>query len=148
MLVTDRKNNDNDTIIKESKVEATTSDENKKENDYKTSRSIDALTSESVVVSYLQKNNKLPDYYITKKEAREKGWIASEGNLCDVLPGKAIGGDIFTNREKKLPAQKGRKWYEADLNYNCGRRNADRVVFSNDGLIYVTNNHYKTFERK
>lgn len=109
---------------------------------------IDELTAESVVVDYLKKNGVLPDYYITKGEARSKGWIASKGNLCDVLPGRAIGGDVFSNREKKLPNKNNRKWYEADLNYNCGRRNADRVVFSNDGLIYVTEDHYNTFEEK
>lgn len=109
---------------------------------------IDELTAEFVVVDYLKKNGVLPDYYITKGEARSKGWIASKGNLCDVLPGRAIGGDVFTNREKQLPTEKNRKWYEADLNYNCGRRNADRVVFSNDGLIYVTEDHYNTFEEK
>lgn len=109
---------------------------------------IDELTAEDVVVDYLKKNGVLPDYYITKGEARKKGWVASEGNLCDVLPGRAIGGDVFSNREKKLPNKKSRKWYEADLNYDCGRRNADRVVFSSDGLIYVTKDHYSTFEEK
>ena len=109
---------------------------------------IDELTSEGIVVPYIKKHKKLPDYYITKKEARDKGWIAAEGNLCDVLPGKAIGGDVFTNREGNLPDKNNRTWYEADLNYNCGRRNADRVLFSNDGLIFVTHDHYKTFDEK
>ncbi len=114
----------------------------------KKTASIDALTKETVVVPYVKANGKLPDYYITKKEARDKGWIAAEGNLCDVLPGKAIGGDVFTNREGNLPDKPGRKWFEADLNYNCGRRNADRLLFSSDGLVFVTHDHYKTFEEK
>lgn len=109
---------------------------------------IDELTKEAVVVDYLKKNQKLPDYYFTKKEAMKLGWQPSSGNLCDVAKNKAIGGDVFTNRGKRLPTDKKRKWYEADLNYNCGRRGADRVVFSNDGLIYVTYNHYKTFQKK
>lgn len=109
---------------------------------------IDELTSELLVVPYVKKNDRLPDCYITKKEARSRGWIPSERNLCDVLPGRAIGGDIFTNRERKLPMKKGRIYYEADLNYNCGRRNADRLVFSNDGLIFITRDHYKTFEKQ
>lgn len=107
---------------------------------------IDHLTSEELVVAYLKSNYKLPDYYITKKEAREKGWVASEENLCEVLPDKAIGGDKFENREKKLPQKKGRVYYEADINYNCGRRGSQRLVFSNDGLIYITKDHYKTFK--
>lgn len=109
---------------------------------------IDVLTSEEVVIAYVKKNGQLPGYYITKKRAREQGWIAAQGNLCDVLPGKAIGGDYFGNRERRLPDKKERIWYEADLNYNCGRRDADRLVFSNDGLIYVTYDHYKTFQKR
>ena len=109
-------------------------------------QSIDALTEEKIVTDYLKENGELPEYYITKKEAQREGWVAKEGNLCDVLPGRAIGGDIFTNREKTLPVKKGRIWYEADINYDCGRRNARRVVYSNDGLIFVTHDHYKNFE--
>lgn len=110
--------------------------------------SIDELTHESVVVPFVKQNGKLPDCYITKKEAHDHGWDATSGNLCDILPGRAIGGDIFTNRERSLPSKKGRTWYEADLNYNCGHRNSDRILFSNDGLVYVTHNHYKTFEQQ
>lgn len=106
------------------------------------------LTDEKVVVTYLKEQQQLPDYYITKKEAREKGWRPEEGNLCEVLPGKAIGGDRFGNRERKLPSVKGRKYYEADINYNCGRRNADRLVYSNDGLIFITKDHYQSFQKQ
>lgn len=109
---------------------------------------IDELTKEELVVKYLKEHGELPDYYITKSEAKNEGWIPSKGNLCEVAPGKAIGGDIWTNRQKSLPVKSGRKYYEADLNYNCGNRNADRVVFSNDGLIFVTYDHYKSFEEK
>lgn len=108
------------------------------------SPSIDERTKEAVVVAYVKAHGQLPDYYITKAEARKKGWIASKGNLCEVLPGRAIGGDRFGNREKLLPEKSGRQWFEGDLNYDCGRRNADRILFSSDGLIYVTHDHYKT----
>lgn len=113
-----------------------------------TPQPVDELTKESVVVPYIKRTGRLPEYYITKREAREKGWIASQGNLCDVLPGRAIGGDSFGNREKNLPVKSGRKWFEADINYHCGRRNADRVLFSDDGLVFVTKDHYQTFEEK
>lgn len=109
---------------------------------------ISKLTSESIVVPYVKKNHRLPDYYITKSDARRQGWNAGKGNLCDVLPGRAIGGDVFINREGQLPEPTGSKWYEADLNYDCGRRNADRLVFSDDGTVYVTHDHYKTFEKQ
>ncbi len=111
-------------------------------------RSIAELTDEKVVVSYLKAHQHLPGYYITKSMARKKGWIPHKGNLCKVLPGKAIGGDYFGNREGELPGRKGRKYYEADINYHCGRRGSERVVFSNDGLIFVTKNHYKSFQQK
>lgn len=109
-------------------------------------QSIDELTNEKTVIDFVKKNHKLPDYYITKNEARKHGWIASKGNLCEVLPGKAIGGDKFGNREKQLP--KGEQYYEADVNYNCGNRNADRIIFTKNGDVYITKNHYKTFEKQ
>lgn len=106
---------------------------------------IDELTKESVVVEHFKQHGRLPEYYLTKSQARNKGWVPVKGNLCEVLPGKAIGGDRFGNREGLLPNKKGRQYYEADLNYNCGNRNAERLIFSNDGLIYVTKDHYKSF---
>lgn len=109
------------------------------------SNSIDELTATAVVVPYVKEHKRLPDYYITKNEARHQGWNPAAGNLCDILPGRAIGGDVFSNREGRLPKEKGRKWFEADLNYNCGNRNADRLLFSSDGLVYITTDHYQTF---
>ena len=112
------------------------------------SNQIDKLTNDEIVVKYLKEHGELPDYYITKSEAKSLGWVPSKGNLCEVAPGKAIGGDIWTNRQKSLPTKSGRKYFEADLNYHCGNRNADRVVFSNDGLVFVTFDHYRSFEEK
>lgn len=109
---------------------------------------IELLTSEQRVLPYVRQHRRLPDYYIRKGEARKQGWTPAEGNLCEVVPGRAIGGDTFSNREGVLPAAAQRQWFEADLNYRCGRRNADRLVFSNDGLLYVTKDHYKTFQQK
>ncbi|EOG1933862.1 ribonuclease domain-containing protein [Providencia stuartii] len=106
---------------------------------------IDELTKQANVVSYMQKHQQLPSFYITKKAARQAGWEPKQGNLCDVLPGKAIGGDRFSNREKRLPIAPNRQWYEADINYNCGHRGADRLLYSSDGMIYVTTDHYKSF---
>ncbi len=107
--------------------------------------SIDELTAERTVIDFVKLNKKLPSYYITKKEARNSGWIPSKGNLCDVLPGNAIGGDYFSNRENTLP--KG-KYFEADVNYHCGNRNADRIVFNTEGEVWLTKNHYKSFQKQ
>lgn len=112
----------------------------------KSTSNIDDLTEENRVIAYVKEHHKLPDYYITKGEARNQGWEASKGNLCDVLPGRAIGGDRFSNREITLP--KGDSYFEADVNYSCGRRNADRIVFTKNGDVYLTKNHYKTFEKQ
>lgn len=120
--------------------------ENQTHRESNSENSVEELTNESKVISYVKSNHKLPDYYLTKSEAKNQGWIASKGNLCDVLPGKAIGGDKFSNRENQLP--KGEKYYEADVNYNCGNRGADRIVFTEDGDVWLTKNHYKSFEKK
>lgn len=99
------------------------------------------------VADYIQEHHELPPNYITKNEARALGWEPSKGNLHQVAPGKSIGGDVFRNREGLLPSKKGRVWYEADIHYNGGTRGSDRIVYSNDGLIYQTTDHYKTFQQ-
>lgn len=102
--------------------------------------------SKEEVVAYLRQYNHLPNNYVTKKEAQAQGWIPSEGNLREVLPGASIGGDRFANREGKLPDKNGRKWYECDIDYHGGKRNAKRLVYSNDGLFYYSDDHYQSFK--
>ena len=104
-----------------------------------------ALTSADDVAGYVQKNGKLPENFITKDQAKAAGWDPKQGNLSDVAPGKSIGGDIFKNKGNVLPDAPGRTWYEADVNYSGGYRSTDRIIYSNDGLIYQTSDHYKTF---
>lgn len=87
----------------------------------------------------------LPNYYIAKEEAENLGWIPWKGNLDKVASGKMIGGNIFANREDKLPSAPGRIWYECDINYNGGFRNNFRLIYSNDGLISRTDSHYTSF---
>lgn len=112
----------------------------------KNPEAIDELTSEKKVINYVKATRHLPDYYVTKSQAKKNGWIPSKGNLCDVLPGKAIGGDHFNNREKQLPG--GDQYYEADVNYSCGNRNADRIIFTKNGDVYLTKDHYKSFQKQ
>lgn len=107
---------------------------------------LDERTNEFLVIHYVKKHNELPEYYITKSEARKKGWIPSQGNLCEVLPGKVIGGDSFGNKEGNLP--KGEQYYEADVNYKCGRRSVDRIIFTRKGDVWLTEDHYKTFIKR
>lgn len=94
---------------------------------------------------FLSNFNMLPDYYINKKHAQKSGWKDWKGNLSEVLPGKMIGGDLYRNKELKLPHAPGRTWFEADINYTSGYRNRQRILYSSDGLIFVTYDHYQTF---
>ena len=98
------------------------------------------------VALYLHLYRELPGNYITKKEAEDLGWVSSQKNLWKVAPGKSIGGSNFGNYEGILPKQSGRKYYECDIDYNGGGRNAKRIVYSNDGLVYYTGDHYEHFE--
>lgn len=97
-------------------------------------------------VTSLRQSGRLPPRYITKNEAERRGWRQGT-DLCRVLPGRVIGGDRFGNFERRLPDAPGRRWQEADLDFNCGRRNARRLVWSSDGLIFVTMDHYESFRR-
>ena len=94
---------------------------------------------------WLKHYNELPDYYITETEAKQLGWVKYKGNLDKVAPGKMITRGIYKNKNEHLPVENGRIWYEADINYTTGYRKDSRIVFSNDGLIFVTHDHYKTF---
>lgn len=105
-----------------------------------------SYTTKEDVSLYLITYGKLPKNFVTKKEAREMGWKAGKGNLQKVCKGCSIGGDVFTNSQKVLPRKKGRVYYECDINYYGGYRGKERLIFSNDGLIYYTDDHYRSFE--
>lgn len=104
-------------------------------------------TSKDEVALYIHLYGHVPSNYITKTKARKAGWVQEDGNLWDVLPGMSIGGGGFSNDDGMMPDAPGRQWYEADIDYQGGYRNAKRLVYSNDGLIYYTDDHYETFER-
>ncbi len=97
------------------------------------------------IADYLFAHGELPDNFITKAEAKALGWDSSYNYVSDVAPGKSIGGDYFGNYEQLLPVKKGRKYYECDCWYVSGRRNAYRIIYSNDGLVFYTEDHYQTF---
>ena len=103
-------------------------------------------TSKEDVAAYIYEFGHLPDNFITKKEAKALGWVSKEGNLAEVAPGMSIGGDYFGNYEGLLPEEDGRDYYECDIDSDGGYRGAKRIVFSNDGLIYYTEDHYESFE--
>ena len=103
-------------------------------------------TSKEDVAEYLHTYGHLPSNFIKKKAAQKLGWVSSEGNLWDVAPGMSIGGDYFGNYEGILPESNDRDYYECDIDFDGSYRGAKRIVYSNDGLIYYTEDHYETFE--
>lgn len=101
--------------------------------------------SKEDVALYIYTYGTLPDNFITKNEARELGWEG--GSVERYKDGAAIGGDKFGNYEGLLPKKNGRKYYECDIDTNGkSSRGAKRIIFSNDGLIYYTSDHYESFE--
>lgn len=104
-----------------------------------------SYTSKDDVALYIHTYGKLPENFITKKEAEALGW--SGGSLEPYASGKCIGGSRFGNYEGVLPSKKGRKYTECDIDtLGAKSRGAKRIVFSDDGLIYYTEDHYSTFE--
>lgn len=101
-------------------------------------------TSRDTVALYLMEYGILPQNYITKAEAQALGWEG--GSLLEYAPGKSIGGDRFGNYEGALPEKEGRTYTECDIDTaGADERGAKRIVFSNDGLIFYTEDHYETF---
>lgn len=104
-----------------------------------------AYTTKEDVALYLYTYGVLPENFLTKKQAQAKGW--QSGGLDKYVDGGCIGGDKFGNFEGVLPSKKGRQYYECDIDtLHKKQRGAKRIVFSNDGLIYYTEDHYSTFE--
>lgn len=101
-------------------------------------------TSAEDVALYLHLYAHLPQNFITKKDARALGW--NGGGLDDYADGKCIGGDRFGNYEGLLPDAPGREYHECDIDtLHAASRGAKRIVYSNDGLIYYTEDHYESF---
>ena len=96
------------------------------------------------VALYIHTYGHLPSNFVKKAEAEAKGW--SGGSVEPYCPGCAIGGDYFWNNEGLLPSKSGRTWTECDNDTEgASSRGAKRIVFSNDGLIYYTDDHYESF---
>jgi|SRR5690348_8718848 len=91
-------------------------------------------------VQSLRATGHLPPRYVTKEEAAAHGWRG--GGLCTVWPGHAIGGDLFTNAGRPLPR---RLYREADLDETCSSRGPKRLIFADDGAIWLTQDHYRHF---
>ena len=102
-------------------------------------------TTKEDVALYIHLYGHLPDNFLTKKEAEKLGWPG--GSLEPYAPGMCIGGSRFGNYEGLLPEAEGRTYTECDIDtLGAEKRGAKRIVFSNDGLIYYTEDHYKPFE--
>lgn len=86
----------------------------------------------------------LPPYYLTEAEFRLLGWDNGR-SPAKYAQGLMMTRETYSNKNGHLPTEVGRVWYEADLNYYSGKRNGHRLLWSNDGLIFVTYDHYRTF---
>ncbi|MGN1230967.1 MAG: ribonuclease domain-containing protein [Anaerotignum sp.] len=104
-----------------------------------------SYTTPEDVALYLHTYGDLPHNFITKKEAEKLGWDNKKGNLWEVAEGMSIGGDKFGNYEGILPEED--TYHECDVNYEGGYRGGERIVYSEDGDIYYTADHYETFEQ-
>ena len=104
-------------------------------------------TSMEEVALYIHTYGTVPPNFVTKTKARNAGWEASEGNLWEVLPGKSIGGGGWHNDEEVMPGESYDQWYECDINYEGGYRGAERLVYSDNGMIFYTPDHYESYAR-
>jgi len=93
---------------------------------------------------WLKNRGRLPEYYIASRELELLGWKWGESPV-KYAPGKMVTMGVYDNKNGHLPQSPGRIWYEADINYYAGRRNKHRLLWSNDGLMFVTYDHYVTF---
>lgn len=117
-----------------------------KSGEYKTIQEQGVYTSKDKVAKYINAYHKLPLNYITKSEAADLGWTG--GSLLPYAPYRCIGGDEYIDFEDKLPNKEGRIYYECDINtLGSLSRGEERLVYSNDGLLYYTSDHYETFEQ-
>lgn len=101
------------------------------------------------LVDSLRETGKLPDNFVSKDIAIEKGWRPGKA-LENYVPGGQIGGDIYQNTTKLLPESTGRVWREADVgligDMSRAKQAGTRLLYSNDGLLYITTDHYKTVQ--
>ena len=100
-----------------------------------------SYTTREDVALYLHEYDCLPPNFITKREARDLGW--SGGGLDDYAYGMCIGGDYFGNYEGLLPPG---TYHECDIDtLHAKSRGAQRLIYSDDGRIYYTGDHYESF---
>ena len=99
------------------------------------------------MAAYLLKYHELPVNYISLNEAKSLGFDPTEDNMGEVAPEFTIGGGVFKNREKLLPEDDFRTWNECDVDTVNGKRGTHRLVYSSDGLVYLTRDKHKSFVR-
>ena len=132
-------------VTEPAQAEAETEEADAPEEEGRTLDEDGAYTTKEDVALYIHLYGHLPDNFITKKQAENLGW--SGGSLEPDAPGCSIGGSRFGNYEGLLPDKEGRTWTECDIDtMGAKKRGAKRIVFSNDGLIYYTGDHYESFE--
>ena len=107
----------------------------------------ESYTSMEEVALYIHTYGTVPPNFVSKTKARNAGWVAEEGNLQDVLPGMSIGGGGWHNDDQVMPGDEWDQWYECDINYSGGYRGAERLVYSDNGMVFYTADHYDSYAR-
>lgn len=104
-------------------------------------------TEKQDVAVYLHTYGHLPSNYITLQEAKDLGYRESEDNLGEIAKDKAIGGDVYENTDGMFPKEEGRTYRQCDVNVKDGKRGEERLIYSNDGLIFYSGDLFETYEQ-
>lgn len=113
----------------------------------KLSEDLAAAQLANPLMESLRVTGKLPANCVTKEQAAAAGWEPGKA-LGNYVSGGQLGGDVFRDPAAiGLPTAAGRTCYEADLGLSNAMRRAKqpgtRLLYSNDGLAYVTPDHHE-----
>jgi ribonuclease len=113
----------------------------------KLNQSLGVAQAAEPLIESLRATGRLPANYVTKSAAVAAGWTPGKP-VGSAIPGAQIGGDVFQNTSSILPSTPGRVWYETDVGLSStvsrSKQPGTRLLYSNDGLLYVTSDHYNS----
>ncbi len=98
------------------------------------------------VADYIVKYGRLPDNFITKAEAAKLGGTRKRQSRRSSAWKKHRRR--YLSKQRKAASRCGRTRMERSRHQlYIGIPGSDRIVYSNDRLVYKTTDHYKTFTR-
>lgn len=94
-------------------------------------------------MNYLIEYGQLPNNFITK--GSQETWMVRR-QFRTLRPRQMYWRRLFWQLRKSSPVVSGRTYHECDIDtLNAKSRGAKRIIYSDDGQIYYTDNHYKSF---